>query len=432
MKHKRIFIGIIAMLFAVITSKGQSNAVEQKTVQIGTQIWMAENLNVTKYRNGDVIPEVEDVDKFSSMTTGAWCYNIRDEKKTTKYYNWYAVVDPRGLAPEGWKIPTAAEWDVMINFLGGGIAACPKLKSDNNWADVSLQGEPAGNGNNSSGFNAKPTGVRSGQDAYFKSVSAWWCSDLDNIKGYKPDARKYMKMTGNKVGGIGLDIDLKSCGFAVRCIKGEGVIKSTANNNTQQTETPTKKTETLVASYHEAFWAPDDAHPSVNFKKDDGSFAMLYLSESLFGDKTFIAETNDIEIKTNKSIVGKKFKIIYETKNNVQGVLGEIISYEEFKIEPNAVKKAKIGLVNFDIDDYFMKEKNLPNKNGVLVDKVVNGGAGFEAGILSGDVILAIDNESFVGTSKLAEIISKHQPGDKIEMKILRNGKEINKSVLLK
>lgn len=423
------------MLFAVITSKGQSNSAEQKTVQIGNQIWMAENLNVTKYRNGDVIPQVQDFEKFIKLTTGAWCYHQNDEQKIGKLYNWYAVNDPRGLAPEGYKIPSFSEWEQMIKFLGGGEQARAKLKSETGWDNSSISGAPAGNGTNESKFSAFPRGMRPTgdyQDVYFKSLTAWWCSDDGIIKGYTPYVRKCISMNGNKYGVVGFDAYSMECGISVRCIKGEGVIKSTVNNNTQQTETPTKKTETLVASYNEAFWAPDDAHPSVNFKKDDGSFAMLYLSESLFGDKTFIAETNDIEIKTNKSIVGKKFKILYETKNNVQGVLGEIISYEEFKIEPKAVKKAKIGLVNFDIDDYFMKEKNLPNKNGVLVDKVVEGGAGFEAGILSGDVILAIDNESFIGTSKLAEIISKHQPGDKIEIKILRNGKEINKSVLLK
>src|SRR5439155_1258427 len=71
------------------------------SVKIGTQEWMTKNLNVTKYRNGDMIPEVQDHDEWMKLKTGAWCNN----RGVTKLYNWYAVNDPRGLAPEGWHIP---------------------------------------------------------------------------------------------------------------------------------------------------------------------------------------------------------------------------------------------------------------------------------------------------------------------------------------
>ena len=73
---------------------------DYKTVKIGRQIWMAENLNVSTYRNGDSIPQVQDPKVWSNLKTGAWCYYEGNEKLGGKYgklYNWYAVTDPRGL-----------------------------------------------------------------------------------------------------------------------------------------------------------------------------------------------------------------------------------------------------------------------------------------------------------------------------------------------
>ena len=90
-------------------------------VQIGTQFWITENLNVSKYRNGDDIPQVQDVSEWSTLKTGAWCYydnNIENVTNFGKLYNWYAVNDIRGLAPEGFHIPSDQEWEILINYLG--------------------------------------------------------------------------------------------------------------------------------------------------------------------------------------------------------------------------------------------------------------------------------------------------------------------------
>jgi uncharacterized protein (TIGR02145 family) len=83
------------------------------TVTIGTQVWMTKNLDVDRYRNGDIIPEVKDSIAWANLKTGAWCYYNNDPelgKIYGKLYNWYAVNDPRGLAPAGYHIPTDAEW----------------------------------------------------------------------------------------------------------------------------------------------------------------------------------------------------------------------------------------------------------------------------------------------------------------------------------
>ena len=115
---------IIAVSFSAY-SNGQSS------IKIGNQVWATTNLNVTTYSNGDPIPEVKDPSEWKTLTTGAWCYYNNDPANGTKYgklYNWYAVHDPRGLAPAGFHIPSDAEWTTLITYLGGESVAGGKLK----------------------------------------------------------------------------------------------------------------------------------------------------------------------------------------------------------------------------------------------------------------------------------------------------------------
>jgi hypothetical protein len=90
-----------------------------ETVIIGTQEWTVKNLDVSTYRNGDIIPEVKDPKKWANLKTGAWCYYNNDPKNGAIYgklYNWYAVNDPRGLAPEGFRIPTIFELEKLTDL----------------------------------------------------------------------------------------------------------------------------------------------------------------------------------------------------------------------------------------------------------------------------------------------------------------------------
>jgi len=92
-----------------------------KTVTIGLQIWMVENLKVTHYRNGDPIPNVTDNNTWSDLSSGAYCDYDNDTSNVATYgrlYNWYAVVDNRGHAPEGWHVPTDEEWKQLEMYLG--------------------------------------------------------------------------------------------------------------------------------------------------------------------------------------------------------------------------------------------------------------------------------------------------------------------------
>ena len=125
-------------------------------ITIGTQTWSTKNLDVSTYRNGDPIPEVTDFDEWLNLSTGAWCYFDNDPANGEIYgklYNWYAVADPRGLAPSGWHIPTLTEWNTLSTYLGGDAIAGGKMKEvgDSHWnLDVGAT--------NSSGFTALPGG----------------------------------------------------------------------------------------------------------------------------------------------------------------------------------------------------------------------------------------------------------------------------------
>jgi len=105
-----------------------------QTITIGKQVWMSVNLNVDKFRNGDPIPEAKTDEAWESAWKNnqpAWCYYDNDPANGTKYgklYNWYAVNDPRGLAPAGYHIPTDEEWTVLTDYLGGGGIAGEKMK----------------------------------------------------------------------------------------------------------------------------------------------------------------------------------------------------------------------------------------------------------------------------------------------------------------
>lgn len=136
-----------------------------KTVKIGIQLWMKENLNVSHYRNGDPIPEVKNPTEWINLTTGAWCYYINDSAMGPRYgklYNWYAVNDPRGLAPTDWHVPSHAEWISLTTYLGGEDVAGGKMKE----AGTSHWQSPNAGATNSSGFTALPGGYRLSNGAY--------------------------------------------------------------------------------------------------------------------------------------------------------------------------------------------------------------------------------------------------------------------------
>jgi len=156
------------------------------TVHIGNQRWMAENLNVTHFRNGDPIPEARsdaDWELAAELSQPAWCYYNNDPVNASTYgklYNWYAINDPRGIEPEGWRVPSTREWANLIDYLEGDDLTGKKLKSMTGW-------DSNGNGDNSSKFNGFPGGGRL-VEGDFQSIGRagiWWTSSQNTaISGY--------------------------------------------------------------------------------------------------------------------------------------------------------------------------------------------------------------------------------------------------------
>jgi len=176
---------LYSLLFLALFSYSQTpgngltdiDGIHYNSVVINNQEWMQENLNVSHYRNGDEIPQITDLTEWSNATTGAWCYYNDSTFFGTIYgklYNWLAIKDPRGLAPEGWIIPGEADWDVLSASFGGDNVAGTALKSSNYWTTSTGSG-----GTNSSGFGARPSGIRAYEGSYNASghVCYFWTND---------------------------------------------------------------------------------------------------------------------------------------------------------------------------------------------------------------------------------------------------------------
>jgi uncharacterized protein (TIGR02145 family) len=186
----------------------------EQTIIIGEQTWMNKNLDVSSFRNGDLIPEAktdEEWHKAGVNKQPAWCYFFEElhGKKYGKLYNWFAVTDPRGLAPQGWHIPDVSEWEILINNLGGEEVAGVEMKSESGWEFDS------GNGTNSSGFSALPSNYRAAM--FYRDEKAYWwtSSEKENELGWS-----YSITTDSK--GIYKGGKAKGMGIAVRCIKDYG------------------------------------------------------------------------------------------------------------------------------------------------------------------------------------------------------------------
>ena len=137
-------------------------------VTICNQTWTKSNLNVSRYRNGDIIPQVTNSAQWGALTSGAWCYHPNNSNNVTTYgklYNWYAVNDPRGLVPVGYHIPSSAEWSALRTCLGGTTAgSAMKEAGTSHWNSPN-------SATNSSGFTALPGAYRTG--AAGTSTGTW-------------------------------------------------------------------------------------------------------------------------------------------------------------------------------------------------------------------------------------------------------------------
>ena len=209
----------VSTIDSVIFYKAQGTVTDiegniYKTLMIGTQIWMVENLKVRHYRNGDPIPNVRDTTLWGSVTTGAYAWYNNDSAGYTSYgilYNWFAATDSRRIAPEGWHVPTDAEWTTLVIYLGGAAISGGKMKETGtlHWNN------PNTGATNESGFTAIPAGYRYTDNGSFRQVgsdSDWWSATAVDIT-YAWFRNIYFNAASS-----GRYYYNKQNGFSIRCV----------------------------------------------------------------------------------------------------------------------------------------------------------------------------------------------------------------------
>ena len=194
----------------------QESIYDGSEVKIGDQVWMAENLNVEVFSNGEPILEAKTATEWNDAAKNhkpAWCYYDNDAKNGTKFgklYNFYAVTDPRGLAPKGWHVASHEEWIKLFKNVKPNSSS--KLKTNEYWTN-----NGGYNGSNSTGFNGLPGGDRSptGEFKEKYDYGCWWNSTESDIEN------SWMSILSRYdfVSEIETETYPKGYGFSVRCIK---------------------------------------------------------------------------------------------------------------------------------------------------------------------------------------------------------------------
>jgi len=211
MKKQTNYIYLVLGLILIFTSF--TNANSQSTVKIGNQTWTTKNLDVSKYRNGDEIPHVDDPLTWSKLTYGAWCYYENNDSNGITYgklYNMYAVLDPRGLAPAGFHIPSDKDWTILTDYLGGKDEAGVKMKE----AGTTHWPRPNTGATNSSGFTGLPGGYRDDNGVFVSlGVNGFWWSSTEGFTYFA-----WNRYPDTLYGLVGRDFGYKSYGMSIRCL----------------------------------------------------------------------------------------------------------------------------------------------------------------------------------------------------------------------
>lgn len=222
MKNSILILSIFIFFSCTDSEEPQADQIPSNGIQIGNQIWMKKNLDVKTFRNGDPIQEsktTEDWIRLYNEKKPAWTTFEWDENSEKNYgviYNYYAIIDPRGIAPEGWRIPTSTDFFNLVEFNGGKNSAPIKLMSRDLWVE-----NP---GNNESGFNATPgSEIWIGGSFGFKNEYVTYWTTSSNISGNPilfgisclPQRRVYF-VEDEPLQRL---IELQKAGLYIRCIK---------------------------------------------------------------------------------------------------------------------------------------------------------------------------------------------------------------------
>jgi len=216
------YLFLIMGVILILVNKCEKDEEEEKitdedgnvytSVTIGTQVWMVENLKTTKFNDGSSIPNIKDGSAWGSLTTPGYCWYDNDMANKSTYgalYNWYTINNYK-LCPDGWHIPTDAEWTILINYLGGENVAGGKLKEvgTSHWIS------PNNGAADEFGFTALPGGycADNGDFNYIDHYGVWWCSPECS------PATAWDQTLFFDRSGVLSECDDKKYGFSVRCL----------------------------------------------------------------------------------------------------------------------------------------------------------------------------------------------------------------------
>ncbi len=359
-----------------------------KTVKIGDQWWMAENLKVTHYRNGEDIQKIISPIQWSSLSTGAFCtYEFREDLGSNygNLYNWYSVNDGRGLAPEGWRVPDSLDWSNLIEYLGGVDVAGGKMKD----VATDLWTAPNNSATNESGFTALPGGNIDEAGHFFHlrtNAMFWYATEVNTDMAYSFNLYYASSRTDRNISSV-------RQGISVRCIRGEsplsGVISLSTNtlvfgsvdigsNIEKLLRISNKGTGTLQVNSMNMTDAAFTIVGSTNFSVSPGSYLDITIR---FTPTTAIAYNATLRINNNSAESVKDVALSGTgTKSTIE--TGTVID-----IDGNNYRTVKIG------NQWWMAE-NLKVTHFQNGDGIPNVTGAIEWGNLTSSAYCVYDNES--------------------------------------
>ena len=224
-----IFLALTGLAYGPVWSQSDSISDSEgnvyKTVAIGTQWWMAENLKVTQFANGDPIPHLTNASEWASTEEGAYCYYGNSTQFAESYgnlYNWYTVEDDRGLCPADWHVATDEDWMIMEMHLGMSEEEALRMTAWRGTDEGSKLKDESFEGNNSSGFTALATGYRD-PAGVFKAMGTdndyWTSTPYDNKGTIEGVLHGFLNSQSSTV----RNFHVPGYGFCIRCVRDNAV-----------------------------------------------------------------------------------------------------------------------------------------------------------------------------------------------------------------
>lgn len=292
---------------------------EFESVHIGNQAWTSENVNITHFQNGDIIPEAKSEDDWINAAQNhepVWSYYNFDKKYENTYgrmYNWYALTDQRGFAPKGWRVPTLEDWTILINYCGGEEMAANKLKI----VGTELWENTNDSVKNVYGFSAAPGGY---YEAYeingfwgIGRTGAWWTSNVSPENDGNAIA-VFMSIKTDYTSGseVSTNQERKSSGFSIRLILDKEIVESKPKDG--------NGVYTKVMTYK---WCECGDYCQSSFIDENGK--EYNFGNPSKGEVQFNCELNkDFDFKANK-----KFKIKFKEYSEYDFSILEITPLED-------------------------------------------------------------------------------------------------------